>query len=70
MTGNLTLKGVTRPVVIQARFVGEGDDPWGGYRVGFEGTATIKLKDFAIEKDLGPASREVQLIISFEGVRS
>jgi polyisoprenoid-binding protein YceI len=70
VTGNLTLNGVTRPVVIQAKFVGEGNDPWGGYRAGFEGTATIKLKDFAIEKDLGPASQEVQLIISFEGVRS
>ncbi|MFC5695003.1 YceI family protein [Pseudomonas sp. GCM10022186] len=70
VTGKLTLNGVTRPVVIRAKFVGEGDDPWGGYRAGFEGTATIKLKDFAILKDLGPASQEVQLIISFEGVRS
>ncbi|AOE82859.1 YceI family protein [Pseudomonas sp. TCU-HL1] len=70
VAGNLTLNGVTRPVVIKAKFVGEGDDPWGGYRAGFEGTTTIKLKDFAIQKDLGPASQEVELIISFEGVRS
>ncbi|MDH4610040.1 YceI family protein [Pseudomonas sp. BN102] len=70
VTGNLTLNGVTKPVVIQAKFVGEGDDPWGGYRAGFKGATTIKLKDFAIQKDLGPASQEAQLIISFEGVRS
>ncbi len=70
VTGNLTLNGVTRPVVIKAKFVGEGDDPWGGYRAGFEGTVTIRLKDFAIQEDLGPASEEVQLIFSFEGVRS
>ncbi|MDH1263012.1 YceI family protein [Pseudomonas sp. GD03944] len=69
ITGNLTLNGVTNPVVIAAKFVGQGDDPWGGYRAGFEGTTTLKLKDFDIQKDLGPASQEVELIISIEGVR-
>jgi len=69
ITGNLTLNGVTKPVVIAAKFVGEGDDPWGGYRAGFEGSTKLKLKDFDIQKDLGPASQEVELIISVEGVR-
>ncbi|MCY1504224.1 Protein YceI [compost metagenome] len=70
VAGNLTLNGVTKPVVIKAKFVGQGDDPWGGYRAGFEGTTSIKLKDFDIQKDLGPASQTAELIISFEGVRS
>ncbi|MBM7062335.1 YceI family protein [Pseudomonas sp. UL073] len=69
ITGNLTLNGVTKPVVIAAKFVGEGKDPWGGYRAGFEGSTTLKLKDFDVQKDLGPASQDVQLIISVEGVR-
>lgn len=69
ITGNLTLNGVTKPVTIAAKFIGEGKDPWGGYRAGFEGTTTLKLKDFDIQKDLGPASQDVQLIISVEGVR-
>ncbi|MDP3978498.1 MAG: YceI family protein [Pseudomonas sp.] len=69
ITGNLTLNGVTKPVVIAATFIGQGEDPWGGYRAGFAGSTTLKLKDFAIEKDLGPASSEVELIISVEGVR-
>lgn len=69
ITGNLTLNGVTRPVTIAARFIGEGSDPWGGYRAGFEGSTTLKLKDFDIKMDLGPASQEVELIISVEGVR-
>ncbi|KIQ05294.1 MULTISPECIES: YceI family protein [Pseudomonas] len=69
ITGNLTLNGVTKPVVIAAKFIGQGDDPWGGYRAGFEGSTKLKLKDFNIEKDLGPASQEVELIISVEGVR-
>ena len=69
ITGDLTLNGVTKPVVIAAKFIGEGKDPWGGYRAGFEGSTTLKLKDFDIQKDLGPASQDVELIISVEGVR-
>ena len=69
ITGDLTLNGVTRPVVIAARFIGEGQDPWGGYRAGFEGSTTLALKDFGITKDLGPASQTVELIFSVEGVR-
>jgi len=67
--GDLTLNGVTKPVVIAAKFIGEGDDPWGGYRAGFEGTTTLNLKDFDIKMDLGPATQTVDLIISVEGVR-
>ena len=70
VTGNLTLHGVTKPVVIAAHFLGEGKDPWGGYRAAFEGTTTIKLKDFAIQKDRGPKTQELELIISFEGVQA
>ena len=69
VSGDLTLNGVTKPVVLDANFIGEGDDPWGGYRAGFEGTTTLKMKDFDIAMDLGPASETVELIISIEGVR-
>lgn len=44
VTGNLTLNGVTKPVVIAAKFIGEGQDPWGGYRAGFEGTTTLEAE--------------------------
>ncbi len=69
LTGNLTLHGVTRPVSIDLEQVGTGPDPWGGYRRGFEGTTSFKLKDFGIDYDLGPASTEVQMILSVEGIR-
>ncbi|MEA1606504.1 YceI family protein [Pseudomonas spirodelae] len=69
IAGDLTLNGVTKPVVIAATFIGEGKDPWGGYRAGFAGSTMLKLKDFGITKDLGPASESVELIISVEGVR-
>lgn len=69
ISGDLTLNGVTRPVTIAAKFLGEGKDPWGGYRAGFEGTTSLKLKDYGIDYNLGPASEEVQLILSVEGIR-
>lgn len=67
--GDLTLRGVTRPIEIDATHIGGGQDPWGGYRQGFSGTTTFKLKDFGIPKDLGPASEEVHLFLSVEGIR-
>lgn len=68
LSGNLTLHGVTRPVTIAVERIGEGDDPWGGYRAGFFGTTTLTLADYGITRDLGPAAREVELILSVEGV--
>ena len=69
LTGDLTLHGVTQPIVVQTKLVGQGNDPWGGYRIGFEGKTTITLADFGITKDLGAASRVLDLMLSFEGVR-
>jgi len=70
VTGDLTLHGVTKPIVVKATFLGEGKDPWGGYRAGFEGTTTIKRSDFGKMMDLGPQSDAVELYISFEGVKA
>ncbi|PKH27004.1 hypothetical protein CIG19_00315 [Enterobacterales bacterium CwR94] len=69
ITGDLTLNGVTKPVTLEADKIGEGKDPWGGYRAGFEAKGEFALKEFGIDKDLGPASQKVELIISVEGVR-
>ncbi|GAC19653.1 YceI family protein [Paraglaciecola arctica] len=67
--GTLTLHGVSKEIVIEANKVGEGDDPWGGYRVGFSGTTRIGLKDFAMKMDLGPASTHVELELHIEGIK-
>ncbi len=69
ITGDLTLNGVTKPITLDAKLLGEGKDPWGGYRAGFEASGSIVLKEFNISKDLGPASQTAELIISVEGVR-
>ncbi len=67
--GNLTLKGITKPVTLMAERVGGGPDPWGGFRQGFEGTTKIALKDFGFADKLGPASQEAEIMLSVEGVR-
>lgn len=69
LKGNLTLHGVTRPVTIDVEHIGHGPDPWGGYRRGFQGAITLKLADYNINYDLGPASTEVELFLSVEGIR-
>ncbi|MBL4909423.1 MAG: YceI family protein [Alteromonadaceae bacterium] len=69
ITGILSLHGISKNIVIDAVKIGEGKDPWGGYRVGFSGTTTLTLKDFAIKMDLGPASSQVILTLNIEGVR-
>jgi polyisoprenoid-binding protein YceI len=69
LKGDFTLRGVTKPVSIQVQQVGHGPDPWGGYRRGFYGTTEISLADFGIPFDLGPASRNVELELSVEGIR-
>jgi polyisoprenoid-binding protein YceI len=69
LSGDLTLHGVTRTVSIEVEHVGHGPDPWGGYRRGFQGTTVLKLADFGIDYDLGPAAREVELFLSVEGIR-
>lgn len=66
--GEFTLKGITRDIVIDAVKVGEGKDPWGGYRAGFSGTTVISMADFNM-KDLGPASADIYITLEVEGIR-
>ena len=67
VTGDLTLYGQTKPITIDATFIGEGSDPWGGYRAGFTGTTTLVLKDFGI-KAMGMV-QTVDMELHIEGVR-
>jgi polyisoprenoid-binding protein YceI len=69
LSGKLTLHGVTQDIEFDIKKVGEGDDPWGGYRAGFEGTITIKRTDFGMESNLGPLANDVYLDLFIEGVR-
>jgi len=65
ITGDFTLNGVTKPVVIDTTYIGGGDDPWGGFRQGFMGKTSIEMSDFGFKKDYGT----VQLELHAEGIR-
>lgn len=49
VTGDLAIKGVTKSVTLDVEVLGSERDPWGGLRVGFEGTTQILRKDFGID---------------------
>ncbi|MDR9466870.1 YceI family protein [Marinospirillum sp.] len=69
VTGDLTLMGKTRSIDIDVEKVGEGQDPWDGYRVGFVGTTELNLPEFGINFNLGPAAETVHMDLHVEGVR-
>ena len=49
VTGDLSIKGVTSSVVLDVEVLGSETDPWGGTRVGVEGTTTISRKAFGVD---------------------
>lgn len=67
--GDFSLNGMTKSIVLDMKHIGAGDDPWGGYRRGFEGTTSLTLADFGINYNLGPASKVVEIYVSIEGIR-
>jgi len=69
MTGELTLHGVTKPITLEVKKLGEGEDPWGGYRAGFVATTVLDRRDFGIDYDLGPAGWTMEMELGIEGVR-
>lgn len=69
INGDFTFNGVTKPLSIDAKAIGEGKDPWGGYRAGFTGKTTFAMKDYGVKMDLGPASANVVLDLVVEGVK-
>lgn len=46
--GELTIRGQTRPVTLEASFEGTGTDPWGGTRAGFSASTKIDRRDFGL----------------------
>ncbi|WP_438272796.1 YceI family protein [Streptomyces sclerotialus] len=48
MTGDLTIRDVTRPVVLELTYIGHVTDPFGYQRVGFDGTTTINRSEWGL----------------------
>jgi polyisoprenoid-binding protein YceI len=74
LAGELTLRDVTRPVTLQAEYVGYTADPWGGHRVVFAAAGTIDREDWGLTWNLPldggglVVSREIRIEIELEAV--
>lgn len=72
VTGDLTIKGVTRPVELAVEVNGFGPDPYGGTRAGFSATGEINRNDFGITATFAlptggvMVSEKIQLSIEVE----
>ncbi len=74
VTGDLTIKGVTRPVELAVEIGGFGPDAFGGTRVGFTATTSINRSDFGVDISMPldgggvVVSEKVQITLEIEGV--
>ena len=70
IAGELTLHGVTKPVVLHAKLKGSGPNPMTkAYTVGFDATGRIKRSEFGVTKYVPLVGDEVDLILSAPFVR-
>ena len=76
LSGDLTMHGVTKPVVFDMEFLGADKDPWGGTRAGFTAKTHINRKDFGLSwnKTLESGGLlvgdEVEITLDVEGVQA
>ncbi len=65
ITGNLTMKGVTKPVTLNARFIGAGNSPFDKkLNIGFAATGVIKRSDFGVNYGIPIVSDKVDIVIN------
>jgi polyisoprenoid-binding protein YceI len=48
LTGDLTIRDVTKPITLDVKFEGQQKDPWGGERVGFSATGKFDRRDYGL----------------------
>ena len=74
VTGDLTIKGTTKSVVLDLEFNGVHPDPWGGTRAGFSAETEISRKDFGVDFEVpmdGPGvvvGDKIKVQLEVEGV--
>ena len=75
LTGDLTIRDVTKPITLDVEFEGETKDPWGGERVGFSATGKIDRRDFgltwnqALETGGVVVGNEIKINLEVEAVK-
>lgn len=69
ITGVLKIHGKKKEITVDATFIGEGKNPYGGYLCGFECNFTINRSDFGMKYMVGPIADKVHISIALEGSR-
>jgi polyisoprenoid-binding protein YceI len=75
LKGNLTMRGVTKPVELEVEVLGYSPDPWGGYRGGFEARTKVNRQDYGIswsktvEGGGAVLGNEVEILLNVEAIR-
>jgi polyisoprenoid-binding protein YceI len=75
LTGDLTIRDVTRPITLDVTYEGQTKDPWGGERVGFNATGKIDRRDFGLtwnqllETGGVAVGNEIKLSLDIQAVR-
>ena len=76
VTGDLTIKGTTKPVELDLEFHGTHPDPWGGTRAGFSAETEISRKEYDVSFEVpmdGPgvvAGDKIKITLDVEAVLS
>ncbi len=76
LTGDLTIKGVTRPVTFELEFDGVATDPWGNTKAGFSARAEINRKDWGLEWNVALEAggvlvgEKIKLALDIQAVRA
>lgn len=76
LTGDLTIRGTTRPVTLEVTYDGRGKDPWGGERVSFSASGRIDRRDFgltwnqALETGGILVGNEIKISVEVQAVRA
>jgi polyisoprenoid-binding protein YceI len=76
LTGDITIKGTTKPIELVGEVAENGEDPWGNQRIGFEVEGKIDRREFGLEwNQTLPngnllVANEVKLVVSVSAVKA
>ena len=76
LTGDLTIREVTKPITLKVTFEGQTKDPWGGERIGFSASGKIDRRDFGLtwnqllETGGAVVGNEIKIAVEVEAVKA
>ena len=76
LTGDLTIREVTKPIMLKVTFEGQTKDPWGGERIGFSASGKIDRRDFGLtwnqllETGGAVVGNEIKIAVEVEAIKA